>query len=303
MKFEVYENTTVSILELGVKQKFKDLLPPLTDDQKKNLGESIRAVGVNIPIVAWFDGEAWWVADGHNRQREWLEARAENPSLPEPPVYELTAGSEEEVLEWIITQHINRRNLTPEQVSYFRGKVYRETKQDDAENLSVGKIYPPGKQGKNGQKRTSEAVAEQFGVSEKTIRNDADFSVGVDQLPPEEKAEVLAGKSNRTKREVEALGRGEVQPGTNGQSNGKPSVKDLAKPFTGLVNKIGEVIGEFERMADKPGGEFIDSIAVQEMKTKGRNLQEVVKARRPVVHKVCEGKGCKACGNRGYMKG
>lgn len=81
------------------------------------------------------------------------------------------------------------------------------------------------------------------------------------------------------------------------------AVKELGKPFTGLVSKIGEVIGDFERMADKPGGDFIDSLAVQEMKTKGRNLQEVVKARKPVLCKACGGEGCKTCQKRGYVKG
>lgn len=79
-------------------------------------------------------------------------------------------------------------------------------------------------------------------------------------------------------------------------------IKELRRPFNGWVKKIGEIINEFERLAGEPGGEFVDSIAVQEIKTKARNVQEVIKARRPQLHKPCEGKGCETCNNLGYQR-
>jgi hypothetical protein len=295
---------SVTALELKVSPEFRDLLPPLTDEQQKELSDSIDESGIYSPVVGWNDGKTWWLADGNNRMGELREILKSHPSFTEPDVVELKADSPEEVKAWIIKEHIGRRNLTPVQISELRGRVYNSIKREKTENLPKGQNDPLAKQGENEEKRTSEAVAETFGVSEKTIRRDADFAKGIEKLPPEEAKAVRAGKSSKTKKEVEAIGRDE-QPAPKPEAKTEPeqNVKELCKPFNGLVKKVGEVINEFGRMKDQPGGEFIDSIAIQEMKTKGGNLQEVIKARRPVIHKACEGKGCKACNNLGYVKG
>jgi SRSO17 transposase len=47
-----------------------------------------------------------------------------------------------------------------------------------------------------------EKIAKQHGVSSRTIERDAKFAKAVDKLSPEEKAEVLAGKSEKTKMET-----------------------------------------------------------------------------------------------------
>lgn len=304
MNFEVSENSNVSILELGEKSKFRDLLEPLPPDREKALGDSIRKVGVNIPIVAWFDGAEWWLVDGHHRRKHWLLAYTENQSLTEPAVFELKCKTEEEVCDWIEATHLNRRNLTEKQQKYLIGKLYNESKKPHGGNRKNSEKQGEKSSGHDAHLKTDEAIAQEHGVDPKTVRRAGDFAKGVDELPDEEQAKVLSGESDLKDSEVEAIGRGEAaKPKPKPESNGKPSLADLCKPFTSLVRKQGEIVAEFERMADQPGGEFIDSIAIQEMKTKGRNVQEVIKARKPVPHKACEGKGCKACKNLGYVKG
>jgi hypothetical protein len=284
----------VTALELKVHTELKDLLPALSDEQRSELSDSINTSGIYAPVIGWNDGKVWWLADGNNR-REIL--------------VELKADSLEEVKAWVIKEHIGRRNLTPNQISELRGSVFNQSKETHGGDRKTPEKQEEKSKRQNVALKTSEAIAETFGVSPRTIERDGNFAKGmqvVEKENPEVAKAIRSGKSPVKKKDVEAIGRGEEPE--KPKSNGKPAdpaqkVKELCKPFTGLVSKIGEVIAEFERMGDKPGGEFIDSIAIQEMTTKGRNLQEVVKARRPTVHKVCAGKGCKSCNNLGYVKG
>ena len=58
------------------------------------------------------------------------------------------------------------------------------------------------------QPKTAEKIAAQYGVSERTIRNDEHFSKGVDNISryqPELKNEILSGKSDFTNKEVQSF--------------------------------------------------------------------------------------------------
>jgi hypothetical protein len=52
---------------------------------------------------------------------------------------------------------------------------------------------------------TAEKLAEQDHVSPATVKRAEKFADAVDKLPPEEKAEVLAGKSEKTKQEIKGF--------------------------------------------------------------------------------------------------
>jgi hypothetical protein len=76
-------------------------------------------------------------------------------------------------------------------MSNLRGMRYNIEKKKDGGQIpgsSVGKNYPP--------LRTSEKLAKEYGVSEKTIRNDAKFAEALEKLSPEEKKEVLSDTQN-----------------------------------------------------------------------------------------------------------
>lgn len=48
----------------------------------------------------------------------------------------------------------------------------------------------------------AERLAKKFGVSEQTIRRDANFAHAVNAMRPKEKAKTLAGESGRTQQEI-----------------------------------------------------------------------------------------------------
>lgn len=94
---------------------------------------------------------------------------------------ELSFASRESALDWVIDHQLGRRNITPEQKAYYRGKKYNREKRDREENLtqnvSMGQNVPSVP-----VERTSSQLASEFKVDEKTIRRDAAFASAVDTL-------------------------------------------------------------------------------------------------------------------------
>ena len=88
-------------IEIRVNQKFKDLIPPLTADERKQLEENILKDGIRDPLVVW-EGT---LVDGHNRyeiaRKHGLEYRT----------VEKDFRDEDEAALWIIGNQFGRRNL------------------------------------------------------------------------------------------------------------------------------------------------------------------------------------------------
>lgn len=88
-------------IEIRVNQKFKDLIPPLTADERKQLEENILKDGIRDPLVVW----RGILVDGHNRyeiaRKHGLEYR----------VVEKEFRDEDEATLWIIDNQFGRRNL------------------------------------------------------------------------------------------------------------------------------------------------------------------------------------------------
>ena len=80
---------------------------------------------------------------------------------------------------WIVTRQGGRRNISREKLRYIRGRAYNGRKKThgsangEARKVSSGNDYH--------LKKTSEVVADEYGVSEKTIRNDAKFAATLDK--------------------------------------------------------------------------------------------------------------------------
>lgn len=100
---------------------------------------------------------------------------------------------------WIINNQLSRRNLTPEDKTYLIGIQYKLEKKE------VG-VRGPEKMDQNDPSfSTAEKIAEQHHVSPATVKRAEKFAEAVDKLSPEEKTEVLAGRSDKTKQEIKAF--------------------------------------------------------------------------------------------------
>ena len=104
------------MINLKIDPEFQSQIPPLTDDEFKQLEENILKEGKLIsPLIVWNNT----LVDGHNRYAI-LQKHPEIYFSSMPLPFE----SREEVLAWICKNQLGRRNLTPEQKKFLIGKQY-----------------------------------------------------------------------------------------------------------------------------------------------------------------------------------
>jgi hypothetical protein len=171
------------------------LLPPLTQEELAELEMRILLEGCRDALVVW--KEARILLDGHHRLAICQKYKTAYHMV------ELSFPDRERAIQWVIDNQLGRRNLTDERRAYFRGKEYLNKKQHHGDSARLDGA-PSGQNDQLGT-TTAESVAAKHGVSEKTIRRDADFAQAVDKIgetDPEKKEEILSGKSGETKQQV-----------------------------------------------------------------------------------------------------
>jgi hypothetical protein len=88
--------------------------------------------------------------------------------------------------------------MSPNEISYYRGLKYNQEKKiEKTDNFSSTGT----------SQKTSQKLAEKYGINEKTIRRDAEFAKGVENLTPELKRDFLNGKVKVSKKDLEELGK------------------------------------------------------------------------------------------------
>lgn len=161
---------------LHIDPEFKAQIPPLTQDERKQLEENILAEGELLaPILVW-NGT---IVDGHNRY-EILQSHPEIPCI----VRNLELETRDEVLVWICKHQLGRRNLTPEQKKFLMGKQYDAEKQADGfhGNQHTRPVPSAGAQNEHQQaaEKTCERIARENHISASAVRRAALFAAGVD---------------------------------------------------------------------------------------------------------------------------
>lgn len=228
---------------IQIDPEFQALIPPLTADERAQLEANILADGCRDPLVVWtptpVDGEHKCYGDDDTKCRlaagdgVWTcETCGHNP-LPMESIlldghnryaiceahgidYETTEielADREAAEDWIDRNQLGRRNLTPDQASLLRGRRYLRTKKTPAEAGAVG----GSSSGQNVQRSvpTAERLAQQHGVTERTIRRDGDFAAAVETLKPtvpDIEARVMRGDVPSRSAVVEAAKEPEKAP-------------------------------------------------------------------------------------------
>jgi hypothetical protein len=160
------------------------VLFPQRAEERAELERRVLAEGIRDPLVVWRRGAQMILVDGHNRhelaKRHGLDYK----------VLEREFESVEDCVEWIYRNQIARRNLTDEQRAMIMGRMYM-IRNEAAKRADGGRDLGP-----SGPNRTAKAVAQEVGVSEKTVRNAAAFVQTMDKLSevnPEAAERVLRG--------------------------------------------------------------------------------------------------------------
>jgi N6-adenosine-specific RNA methylase IME4 len=101
-------------MNIRVDKKFKDLIPPLTDEERRQLEENIAAAGKAYDTIKVWEGK---IVDGHNRYDICRKLK-----LPFK-VEELKFESRDHAEAWVINNQFGRRNVGPFQRSELALKL------------------------------------------------------------------------------------------------------------------------------------------------------------------------------------
>ena len=155
-------------MQITVDNELKSYIRPLKDEEFEKLKESILSEGIRDPLVVW----QGILLDGHHRYKIAQELGLEYK------IVEIELPNKEAKKEWIIKNQLGRRNLTEQEASYYRGKLYSARKQQG--------IRTDLTSCQNGKKlNTTKEISDQYGVSERTVIRDEQFSQAVDKVAEE----------------------------------------------------------------------------------------------------------------------
>ena len=195
------------MINLKIDPEFQSQIPPLTDDEFKQLEENILKEGKLLsPLIIWNNT----LVDGHNRYAI-LQKHPEICFSTMP----LRFANREEALAWICKNQLGRRNLSPEQKRYLLGKQYESEKK--AEKIFHGNQYTLAKKSGGSHddthhsgKKTCERIAEENGVSKDTVFRASKYMKGVEiaeELMPGLKQSILSGQTKVSKADMHRLAR------------------------------------------------------------------------------------------------
>ena len=193
------------MINLKIDPEFQSQIPPLTDDEFKQLEENILKEGKLLsPLIVWNNT----LVDGHNRYAI-LQKHPEIYFSTTPLQFE----NREETIAWICRNQLGRRNLSPEQKRYLLGKQYEAEKK--AAKIFRGNQYTLAKKSggthddnHHSGKKTCDRIAEENGVSRASVLRASHYTRGIDiadNLSPGIKQKVFSGEVKFTNEEMSKL--------------------------------------------------------------------------------------------------
>lgn len=186
----------VVTLTLIVLDEIQGYIIPLTSDELAHLEKSLVEEGCRDALVVWQRKEDELVlVDGHNRYKICQKHNI-------PFYHKVSTFSDiEHVKIWMIENQMGRRNLTQDQLSYYRGLKYLSMRKRKGgyENITL-----------KGQEEHSACslLSKEFNVSSSTIKRDSKFAEGLNMVGktnPTLKLKILTGQLKVKKTEVRAL--------------------------------------------------------------------------------------------------
>ena len=234
------EDTALEIQEIIIDEEFCSLLPELDKDTYVWLEDSILQYGCREPLVLWGDT----LIDGHNRYEI-----SQKHDIPFNTVT-MEFKSRDEVIIWIISTQIARRNLNPLQLSFYRGQHYISDKRvqgtfnqysDESEN----------RQNDGFTRSTAKRLSEQYKVSPRTIERDAKTAEAIAAIgreSPEAKKKILACSADISRTQLREL-----------LSKSEGEIRDVAVSIEG-----GTYVGRTTKAKKQNGGD-IQTDPVSEM--------------------------------------
>ena len=185
--------TSITIIQ---EEALKKYIIPLSKDEFDLLEQNILKDGCLDPLRLWTNEKGDNVlVDGHNRlkicEKHGIDFKTEF----------IKFDNIEDAKIWMANNQLGRRNLTQDQVSYYRGLKYESLKKNN-------KGYDQVKSAGQNEPWTYEVLAEEYNVSASTIKRDAKFAKALDKIGrtnPTLKYNILSGVTKVKKSGCDAL--------------------------------------------------------------------------------------------------
>lgn len=182
-------------LEIRAHERIQAMLPPLSEEELALLEQDIAQDGCRDALVICDEpdnpGAAPIIIDGNNRY-----AICTRMGLPFRTIRK-EFSSWDDIELWVRKNQGARRNLTPEQLSYNRGRLYR---------LELAKSQRGDRiEDSCAEDKIADQVGAVCGVSGRTIYRDALYADGIDLQPPETRQHILSGRSGISKQTLIAI--------------------------------------------------------------------------------------------------
>ena len=186
--------TEQKVYELTVDPEFRDLIPPLNEEELKLLEESIVADGCESPLIVW-NGV---IVDGHNRY-----AICRKHGIPFS-IQEKNFSSRDDAMLWMLRNQLGRRNLNSYQRVELVLKFEPLVKNAAEQRMMAGKAANPVPTLAQGQTkgRTRDHLSEAAGVSHGTFAKAKKLVQSADEGT---KRELRAGKVTVNRAYTELL--------------------------------------------------------------------------------------------------
>lgn len=188
---------------LQIDPEFESKIPPLTDEEYRQLEDNIVSEGIVLmPLIVW-NGV---IVDGHNRYK----IAQSHPSVIFD-VLEKDFTNRYEALAWICKNQLGRRNLTLTQKRLLVGDQYEaekmanggDRKSEDAKSVGHnGPLISPH--------ITRARVAAETGTSESFVKRAGQYSKGAtagEEVSPGFRQDILSGKIKPTQKEMQTIAR------------------------------------------------------------------------------------------------
>ena len=220
--------------DIIIDPEIKALIPPLREEERTLLEESLHAEGCRDPLVVWEGHNI--LLDGHNRKEICDRLRLEYA------VTELALPDREAACDWVDANQLGRRNLTPDQMSLLRGRRYnrRKTAHGGSRN-SRGQNVP--------LKKTSEKLAEEHGVTDRTIKRDGQFASAVDRataIDPDLPSRIATGDAPFRQTIIKAADTAKSDPDKARSLLKKTKAEEMKEKREGKATPSEKPVGKFD---------------------------------------------------------
>lgn len=285
-------------MSIRIDNEFKSLIPPLSDEEYRQLEENCIKDGIRDPLVVWHvpNGDDILV-DGHNR----FEISAKHGGIPFQ-IKRMTFSLREDVIRWIILNQFGRRNLSAYDRSILALKlkpiIAEQAKEKEAERKTT---YQKSEKSSLPTCNTTKELAKVAGVSHDTIhkveviQNSGDKKLiedvrngetsinkayqtvkGIDPVKPKTPAQMKREHFEKAKEEHEAFQSQKIV-GVSEIAKDKENRKKIAEALRLSLLCLGKPIENFftrmtegevdmkafrKELSDKEADQIIEMIAI-----------------------------------------